>query len=111
VHRAFHALPPSMTAPDGRPTNAVFGFISMLAKMVADPKPDAVVVAFDCGKPAFRIEVMERYKVHRPPMADELRVQFPMVQEVLRAMGVPIVQVDGWEGDDILGTLSERAKA
>jgi len=110
VHRAFHALPPTMTAPDGRPTNAVFGFVSMLAKMVADLKPDAVVVAFDCGKPAFRIEVMERYKVHRPPMADELRVQFPMVQEVLRALDVPIVQAEGWEGDDILGTLSERAK-
>ena len=110
VHRAFHALPPTMTAPDGRPTNAVFGFVSMLAKMVADLKPDAVVVAFDCGKPAFRIEVMERYKVHRPPMADELRVQFPMVQEVLRALDVPIVQAEGWEGDDVLGTLSERAK-
>ncbi|MBE0476398.1 MAG: DNA polymerase I [Coriobacteriia bacterium] len=111
VHRAFHALPPTMTAPDGRPTNAVFGFVSMLVKMVGDLKPDGVVVAFDRGKPAFRTEVMERYKVHRKPMADELRVQFPMVREVLDALGVPVLEVEGWEGDDILGTLAERAKA
>jgi DNA polymerase I len=111
VHRAFHALPTSMTAPDGRPTNAVFGFVSMLAKMVADLRPYAVVVAFDKGKPAFRTEILERYKVQRPPMADELRVQFPMLREVLAALDVPMVDADGWEGDDILGTLAERAKA
>ena len=111
VHRAFHALPPTMTAPDGRPTNAVFGFLSMMVKMVGDLRPDGVVVAFDRGKPAFRIEIMERYKIHRPPMADELRVQFPMVREVLAAMSVPTVELEGWEGDDILGTLAEQAKA
>jgi DNA polymerase I len=110
VHRAFHALPPTMTAPDGRPTNAVYGFTAMLAKMVADLRPDAVVVAFDCGKPAFRIEVLERYKVHRPPTPSELKVQFPMVKEVLTALDVPIVESSGWEGDDILGTLAERGK-
>ena len=67
IHRAFHALPPTMTAPDGRPTNAAFGFVSMLAKMVADLRPDGVVVAFDLGKPAFRVEALAQYKVHRPP--------------------------------------------
>jgi len=108
LHRAFHGLPPTMTAPDGRPTNAVFGFVSMLVKMAADLKPDAVVVAFDRGKPAFRTEALACYKIQRPPTADELRVQFPMVKEVITALGVPIVEVDGWEGDDILGTLAVR---
>ena len=108
IHRAFHALPPTMTAPDGRPTNAAFGFMSMLVKLVADLKPDGVVVAFDRGKPAFRTEALAQYKIHRPPMAQELRDQFPMVKQLLGAINVPIVEVDGWEGDDILGTLAKR---
>ncbi len=111
LHRAFHALPPTMTAPDGRPTNAVFGFLQMLLKLVADIAPDSVIVAFDRGKPAFRTEALKAYKAHRPPTAAELRVQFPMVKEVLEAMAVPVVEVEGWEADDLLGTLAERAKA
>ncbi|TLM86743.1 MAG: hypothetical protein FDZ75_07180 [Actinobacteria bacterium] len=108
IHRAFHALPETMTAPDGRPTNAAFGFVSMLAKLVAELKPDGVVVAFDRGKPAFRTEALAQYKIHRPPTPDALRAQFPMVKHVLEAMSVPIVEVEGWEGDDILGTLARR---
>jgi DNA polymerase-1 len=111
LHRAFHALPETMTAPDGRPTNAAFGFISMLLKLVADMRPDALIVAFDRGKPAFRIEALAQYKVHRPPTADALRAQFPMVKELLVALNVPIVEVEGWEGDDILGTLARRGEA
>jgi len=111
IHRAFHALPETMTAPDGRPTNAAFGFISMLIKLVADLRPDGVVVAFDCGKPAFRMEALEQYKVHRPPTADSLRAQFPIVKHLLEALDVPIVEVEGWEGDDILGTLAVRGDA
>jgi DNA polymerase-1 len=97
-----------MTAPDGRPTNAAFGFISMLIKMVQELKPDAVVVAFDCGKPKFRHDALAQYKVHRPPTADDLKVQFPMVRELLAALDVPVVEVEGWEGDDILGTIAAR---
>jgi len=111
IHRAFHALPPTMTAPDGRPTNAAFGFISMLAKMIADLKPTGVVVAFDLGKPAFRMEALAQYKMHRPPTASELRDQFPMVKELLEALDIPIVELPGWEGDDILGTLARRGEA
>lgn len=110
LHRAFHALPATMTAPDGRPTNAAFGFTSMLLKMVADLRPDGVVVAFDRGKPAFRTEALERYKIQRPPTADELKVQFPIVKDILNALGVPVVEVPGWEGDDVLGTLASRGR-
>ena len=110
IHRAFHALPPTMTAPDGRPTNAAFGFVSMLAKMVADLRPHGVVVAFDLGKPAFRVEALAQYKVHRPPTDPQLKAQFPIVKDLLRALDVPIVEVEGWEGDDILGTLARRGE-
>ncbi len=110
LHRAFHALPETMTAPDGRPTNAAYGFISMLIKLIADLAPDGVVVAFDCGKPLFRIEALEQYKVHRPPTAEALKAQFPMVKKLISAMGLPIVEVQGWEGDDILGTLARRGE-
>jgi DNA polymerase-1 len=108
IHRAFHALPETMTAPDGRPTNAAFGFVSMLVKLVQDLSPDGVVVAFDRGKPAFRLEALEQYKVHRPPTAESLKAQFPMVKGLLKAMNVPMVEVEGWEGDDILGTLAAQ---
>ncbi len=111
IHRAFHALPPSMTAPDGRPTNAAFGFVSMLVKLVQELHPDAVLVAFDCGKPKFRHDALEQYKVHRPPTADELRAQFPIVRELLAALDVPVLEAEGWEGDDILGTLAVRGAA
>jgi len=111
LHRAFHALPPTMTAPDGRPTNAVFGFTSMLIKLVSELAPDGVVVAFDRGKPAFRTEALARYKTHRPPTHEDLKAQFPMVKELLGALGVPVVEAEGWEADDLLGTIAERAKA
>ncbi|MRS11670.1 MAG: DNA polymerase I [Actinobacteria bacterium] len=111
MHRAFHGLPTTMTAPDGRPTNAAFGFMSMLFKMAAGLAPDGVVVAFDRGKPAFRTEALEQYKIHRPPTDPDLKAQFPMIKELLCALGVPIVEEEGWEGDDILGTLAERGAA
>ncbi|MCL4554789.1 MAG: DNA polymerase I [Actinobacteria bacterium] len=110
LHRAFHALPPTMTAPDGRPTNAAFGFISMLLKIVQDLEPQGVVVAFDRGRPAFREEALACYKAHRPKTPDELRVQFPMIKELLEALAVPVIEADGWEGDDVLGTIARLAE-
>ena len=111
MHRAYHAVPPTMNAPDGTPTNAVFGFCSMLFKFIEMAQPDGIVCAFDAGKPKFRMEALEQYKAQRPPMDDELRVQFPVMESLLEAMGIPVVKVPGWEGDDILGTVAARGEA
>ena len=106
MHRAFHAVPPTMNAPDGRPTNAIFGFLNMFLKMIDAFNPDGVVVAFDKGKPRVRMEMLPQYKAQRPPMDPDLHAQFPMIKELLSALNVPILQSEGWEGDDILGTLA-----
>lgn len=111
MHRAYHAVPPTMNAPDGTPTNAVFGFISMLLKFVEVASPDAVICAFDAGRPAFRMEALEQYKAQRPPMDEDLKVQFPIIEGLLESMNVPVVRVKGWEGDDILGTIAARDEA
>lgn len=111
MHRAYHAVPPTMNAPDGTPTNAVFGFLSMLLKFVDEAQPDAIICAFDAGKPQFRIDALEQYKAQRPPMDDDLRVQFPLMEDVLASMNIPVVKVPGWEGDDVLGTVAARAEA
>lgn len=106
MHRAFHAVPPTMNAPDGRPTNAIFGFLNMFLKMIDAFNPDGVVVAFDKGKPRVRMEMLPQYKAQRPPMDPDLHAQFPMIKELLGALNVPILQPEGWEGDDILGTMA-----
>ena len=106
MHRAFHAVPPTMNAPDGRPTNAIFGFLNMFLKMIDAFNPDGVVVAFDKGEPRVRMEMLPQYKAQRPPMDPDLHAQFPMIKELLTALNVPILQSEGWEGDDILGTMA-----
>ena len=111
MHRAFHAVPPTMNAPDGTPTNAVFGFIAMLLKFIDISIPDAIVCAFDAGRPKFRTEALEQYKAQRPPMDPGLKAQFPIIEELLESMSIPVVRVTGWEGDDILGTVAARDEA
>lgn len=108
MHRAYHAVSPTMTAPDGTPTNAAFGFLSMLLKFIEMEQPDALVCAFDKGRPKFRMEALEQYKAQRPPMDEELKAQFPVIENLLAAMNVPVVALPGWEGDDILGTVAAR---
>lgn len=108
MHRAYHAIQTPMSTKDGTPTNAVFGFLQMLCKFVEDAEPDAVICAFDAGKPEFRIAEMPGYKAQRPKMDEELHVQFPIMEELLEAMAIPVVKVKGWEGDDILGTIAAR---
>ncbi len=108
MHRAYHAIQTPMMALDGTPTNAVFGFLQMFCKFVEEMHPDAVVCAFDEGKPEFRMQEMPGYKAQRPHMDDELRVQFPIIKELLSALRVPVLTCPGWEGDDILGTIAKR---
>ena len=110
MHRAFHAVAPTMNAPDGTPTNAVFGFLSMLLKFIDMEHPDALICAFDAGKPEFRLKAIEQYKANRPPMDPNLRVQFPVIEDLLVSLHIPVVKMEGWEGDDILGSVSARCE-
>lgn len=108
MHRAYHAIQTPMESLDGTPTNAVFGFLQMFCKFIETANPDAVICAFDKGKPTHRIAELPEYKAQRPHMDDELRVQFPVIEELLKALNVPVVAVPGWEGDDVLGTIAAR---
>ena len=109
MHRAFHALPPLESA-DGVYTNAVFGFLSMLLKVIADEKPDYLAVAFDLHGPTFRHADFGEYKAGRKPTAPELRPQFDLVRECLTAMGVRQLTCPSFEADDILGTMARRCE-
>lgn len=106
VHRAFHALPP-LTNSQGQPTNAVYGFTNMLLKLLEEEKPDYAAVAFDKSAPTFRHQEFGEYKAHRPPTAPELGSQFPLVREVVEALQIPILELAGYEADDVLGTLAK----
>ena len=90
MHRAFHAIRQPMSAPDGRATNALFGFFNMFIKLVDTFRPDGVICAFDKGKPRVRMEMLPQYKAQRPPMDPALHEQFPMVKELLGALDVPV---------------------
>ena len=105
MYRAFHALQTPMTAPDGTPTNAVHGFVMMMLKVIEDERPDSLAVAFDLHAPTFRHKMYDGYKATRKPMPDELRAQDPVIREMIGLMGVPILEQEGYEADDILGTV------
>jgi len=105
AYRAFYALPADLATSSGQVTNAVYGFVSMLIKVLEDFKPDAVIVAFDRGRPDFRIERFEEYKAHRKPMPDSLREQMDLIRAVLEAMGIACLEKEGYEADDVLATL------
>ncbi len=109
VHRAFHALPP-LSSPTGQPTNAVYGFTSLLLKMIGDLKPDYIVATFDLAGPTFRHEEYDQYKAQRIKAPDELYAQIPAVKQVLTAMGIPILTKEGFEADDVIGTLSTQTQ-
>ena len=106
MYRAFHALQTPMTAPDGTPTNAVHGFVMMLLKVLDEEKPAGIAVAFDMHAPTFRAQEYAAYKGTRKPMPDELRAQDPVIRELIGLMGIPILEKEGYEADDILGTVS-----
>ena len=109
MHRAYHAITFDMTSPDGKPTNAIFGFLNMFFKYIEELKPDVVLCAFDAGKATERMKLLESYKSSRKPMDEKLRCQFPIMEEILGSMAVPIIKVQGWEGDDVMGTLAKRS--
>ncbi len=108
IYRAFFALPP-MSTSDGRVTNAVYGFTSMLAIVLAS-RPEYAIAAFDLGKPTFRSQEYEEYKAGRRAMPDDLRPQIEMVREVLESFSIPIYGVEGFEADDVIGTLARIAE-
>ena len=108
MHRAFHALP--LMDAGGVYTNAVHGFLSMLLKAVQELSPRYIAVAFDTSVPTFRHTAYADYKAGRRAMPEELKPQFPIIREILAAMKVGVLSVDGYEADDVLGTLSKRCK-
>ncbi len=110
VYRAFFAIP-ALRNSRGELTNAAFGFTSMLLKALDQTRPSHVVSAFDLPEPTFRHTEDPTYKAHRPDMPDDLRIQLPWTQDVCRLLGIPIVEVAGFEADDIIGTLSQQAEA
>ncbi len=110
IHRAFHALPPTLTSPQGVPTNAIFGFTSVLIKMLKDLKPDYVVSAFDLPGGTFRHEEFAEYKSQRVRAPDGLYLQIPYIKEILSKFGIPVFEKPGFEADDLIGSLAEQAK-
>jgi DNA polymerase-1 len=109
VHRAFHALPPLTQPKTGELVNAVYGFASTLLKVFADFKPTHWAVAFDRPTPTFRHEMFEEYKAQRPATPEELRSQIKKVHQLVEAFHIPVFEIDGFEADDVLGTLSKQA--
>ncbi len=105
VNRAFYGVRP-LNAPDGTPTNAVYGFLAILQKLFEGEAPDSLCVAFDLPAPTFRHEMYEGYKAQRKPMPEELAVQMPLLKETLDAMHIRRLEAAGWEADDVLGAVS-----
>jgi DNA polymerase-1 len=110
-HRAFHAFPEEMSTNSGEPTNAVFGFARMLLDAFKNIAPDYAAVAFDRPTPTFRHEEFKDYKAQRPLLPDSMRAQYPRVRQLVEAFGMPIYELDGYEADDVLGTLARQAEA
>ena len=108
LYRAFFALPPTMTSPDGTPTNAIYGFLRMLLGLYRDLDPEYMAVTFDKDRHTFRTDMFADYKATRKPAPPELIPQFDLILDVLSVLGVAVYSIPGYEGDDILGTLSAR---
>lgn len=110
IFRAYHALPDSMKRADGTVVNAVFGFTSMLLKLVEDTDADHIAVVFDRARKTFRSDIYPQYKAHRPPAPDDLIPQFELVREATRAMGLVPVDMEGFEADDLIATYARQAR-
>lgn len=108
LHRAYHALPKTLTDSKGNPTNAVYGVTAMLISVFNQLKPDYIIAAMDSETPTFRVEDFTGYKAQRKPMDDDLASQIPKVMEIIKAFGMKQVQVNGFEADDVIGTVSKE---
>src|SRR3989344_2215071 len=108
VHRAYHALPP-LSKKDGKLTNAVYGFFAMVLKIVSDLAPEALIVCFDREAPTFRKQMYVGYQATRPKMEDELSYQFEVIHDVLEKAKICVFELDGYEADDLIGTLARQA--
>ena len=108
MYRAYHAIR-GLTGPDGRSTNAVYGFVTMLRKLLADHRPEFIAAAFDLPGPTFRSEIAADYKANRAPMPPDLAEQIPWVHEACRSLGVPVITQERYEADDVIGTLATSA--
>ncbi|MCU0274634.1 MAG: DNA polymerase I, partial [Acidimicrobiales bacterium] len=110
TYRAFFALPTDMATASGQVTNAVFGFTSMLINLYRDHRPDNIAVAFDRPEPTFRHERLPDYKANRTAAPDILRQQLGLVREVVETLSIPIVEIPGFEADDVIATLATCAR-
>jgi DNA polymerase I len=110
MYRAYHAIR-GLTGPDGKSTNAVYGFATMLRKLIADQKPEYIAASFDLAGPTFRDDIVADYKAHREPMPSDLADQVPLVREACEALGVPVLTSERYEADDVIGTLAAQATA
>ena len=110
MNRAFYGVP-DLTNSEGLHTNAVYGFLNIMFKILDEEKPEYLTVTFDVHAPTFRHKMFEAYKGTRKPMPEELREQVPLIKEMLTAMGVNVVTKEGYEADDILGTLARKSEA
>ncbi len=110
IHRAYHAIR-NLSTSKGFPSNAVFGFTRMLIKLIEEKTPEYVAMFFDSRGPTFRHEIYSDYKANRPPMADDMAVQIPYIKEVTKGFNIPIYELAGYEADDLIGTLAQKAVA
>src|ERR671914_2951280 len=108
LYRAFYALPQSIVTTSGLPTNALYGFTSMILKLLDEDEEVGIGVVWDAGKPAFRMEIYPEYKAQRSSMPEELKVQLDHLDQILEAMNIPAIRAEGFEADDVLATLSKR---
>ncbi len=111
VHRAFHAYPPTLTTSDGKLINAVYGWFAMLIKVLEEVKPDYLAVCFDRPAPTFRKQMYAGYQASRPKMDDGLSSQITLLHEALEKIDIPIFEIDGYEADDVIGTLAKQAQS
>ena len=109
IYRAFYAPMVRMNAPSGIPTKVPFLFANIVRRLIKDYQPEYIGIVFDTSKPTFRDKLFEAYKAQRPPMPDEMSMQLPYVRRLCEAMSLPILELDGFEADDVIGTVAKQA--